>query len=81
MDYLEGGLPSEVQQPFEHHLSVCPACDRYLSQYKATVAAGRASFHEPDAPLPDEVPEELVSAILESLRHWRGGRLERGGLI
>lgn len=69
MDYLEGDLPSEVQQPFEYHLSVCPACDRYLSRYKATVAAGRASFHEPDAPLPDEVPEELVSAILESLRH------------
>jgi hypothetical protein len=40
-----------------------------LSRYKATVALGRAAFDEPDAPLPDEVPEELVSAILESLRH------------
>ncbi len=68
MDYLEGCLPSDVQQPFEHHLSICPACGRYLRGYQATVAAGRAAFCEPDAPLPDEVPEELVSAILESLR-------------
>lgn len=68
MDYLEGGLPPGVQEPFEHHLSICPACDRYLSRYKATVAAGRAAFDEPDAPLPDDVPQELVSAILESLR-------------
>lgn len=68
MDYLEGLLPADVQHPFEQHLSICPACDRYLSRYRATVAQGRAAFDEPDAPLPDEVPEELVSAILESLR-------------
>lgn len=69
MDYLEGGLPAGVQRPFEQHLSVCPACDRYLRRYKATVAAGRAAFDEPEAPLPNDVPHELVSAILESLRH------------
>ena len=44
MEYLDGELPGDVHTPFEHHISRCPACDRYLRQYKATVAAGRAAF-------------------------------------
>lgn len=68
MGYLDGDLPPAVQAPFEHHISLCQACHRYLSQYKATIAAGRAAFQEPDGALPSEVPEELVSAILESRR-------------
>lgn len=68
MDYLDGDLPPGIQDPFEYHLSLCPACDRYLRQYKATVSAGKRAFEDLDAEVPDEVPEELVSAILESRR-------------
>ena len=65
MGYLDGELPADVQAPFELHLSRCPACDCYVRQYKLTVAAGKAAC-EPDANVPDDVPEELIRAILAS---------------
>jgi anti-sigma factor RsiW len=69
MEYLDGELPGDVHTPFERHISRCPACDRYLRQYKATVAAGRAAFLQCDEnEVPADVPEELISAILESRR-------------
>jgi anti-sigma factor RsiW len=67
--YLDGDLPADVQQPFEHHLSRCPDCDRYLRQYRATVAAGRPAFVDPDADVPADVPAGLVNAIRASRRH------------
>ena len=69
MEYLDGELPSDVHTPFERHISRCPACDRYLRQYKATVAAGRAAFTRcENNEVPADVPEELINAILESRR-------------
>jgi anti-sigma factor RsiW len=69
MEYLDGELPGDVHTPFEHHIARCPACDRYLRQYKATVAAGRAAFLQcEENEVPADVPEELISAILESRR-------------
>ena len=32
MEYLDGELPSDVHTPFERHIALCPACDRYLRQ-------------------------------------------------
>lgn len=66
MSYLDGELPGEQREPFEHHLALCPACDRYLRQYKATVVAGKAAFASPEAEVPADVPEELIAAILHS---------------
>lgn len=66
MRYLDGELPAEEQAPFEHHLSLCPDCDRYLRRYRATALAGRAAFVDPEASVPADVPEELVRAILAS---------------
>lgn len=66
MSYLDGELPDDVRAPFEHHLSLCPPCDRYLRQYKATVAAGKAAFANTDADVPADVPEELIHAVLQS---------------
>jgi anti-sigma factor RsiW len=69
MEYLDGELPSDVHLPFERHISLCPDCDRYLQQYRATVATSRAAFANcGDGELPDDVPEELITAILESRR-------------
>jgi anti-sigma factor RsiW len=69
MEYLDGELPNDVHTPFERHIARCPACDRYLRQYKATVAAGRAAFLKcEDNEVPSDVPEELITAILESRR-------------
>lgn len=63
-DYLAGELPPDRSQGFEHHLTLCENCRRYLRQYRHTIAAGRAAFTDPDAPVPAEVPDDLVRAIL-----------------
>jgi anti-sigma factor RsiW len=70
MDYLTGELGPAETAAFERHLSRCPKCPEYFRQYKATVEAGRAAFPESDAELPDDVPEDLVQAILAS-RPWQ----------
>jgi anti-sigma factor RsiW len=64
MEYLAGELAPDVLQAFERHLSLCPNCDTYLAQYRATVAAGREAFADDDARVPEEVPEDLIRAIL-----------------
>jgi anti-sigma factor RsiW len=63
--YVARDLPPDVQGTFERHLALCANCRRFLQQYEQTVAAGRAAFaSEDDAPVPDE----LVRAILSSIR-------------
>jgi anti-sigma factor RsiW len=51
---------------FERHLTECGDCHTYLAQYKATVAAGRDAFADEDALVPNDVPEELIQAILDA---------------
>ena len=70
-DYFDDALPPDVRQPFAGHLARCPACGRYLAQYRALLAGGRTAFAQLDAKVPHEVPEQLVSAILESRRQSR----------
>jgi anti-sigma factor RsiW len=63
-DYLSGDLPDQSRRQFEHHLSVCTKCRTYLGGYQATLKLGQMAFDDPDAELPDTVPEDLVWAIL-----------------
>ncbi len=67
-DYLDDALASDVKSEFERHLSVCRNCETYLQDYENTVRLGRRAFDDPDAPVPAEVPEELVQAVLRA-RH------------
>ena len=67
-DYLSGELVPETTAQFEGHLTVCPNCVAYLSNYRDTVALGRQAFADGDAAVPDEVPDDLVNAILASRR-------------
>jgi anti-sigma factor RsiW len=64
-DYLEGELAREELESFEAHLAVCPYCVDYLKSYRETVRLGRAALSL-DGPVPDDVPEDLVAAILAS---------------
>ena len=64
MDYLSGELSSESRAQFDHHLSVCSNCRRYLASYRETVTLGKRAFEDDAARVPAEVPEELVKAIL-----------------
>jgi hypothetical protein len=64
IDYLDGELPTRQQRVFKLHLRFCPECRIYLAAYERTVALGKAVFDEPDGPVPDTVPTDLVKAIL-----------------
>lgn len=63
MDYLSGDLPEAKRFTFEQHLASCPHCFVYLQTYEETITLGKAVFAHPHAPVPGEVPEELVRAI------------------
>ena len=67
-DYLSNALPGDTRAQFEHHLGACSNCMVYLEGYRETVKLGQAAFDNPDAPVPDTVPEELVKAILAARR-------------
>jgi len=66
-EYLSGNLPADELAEFENHLAECPTCVAFLDSYQKTIALEKAVFVGPeDAPLPAEVPEELVQAILRA---------------
>ena len=65
--YLDGELSPEVHAGFERHLQLCPPCVQYLESYRETLRLERDAY-DLDGPVPHEVPEELVRAILEGRR-------------
>ena len=67
-DYLSNALPRDTRSQFERHLGACSNCVVYLEGYREAVKLGQAAFDNPDAPVPDTVPEELVKAILAARR-------------
>jgi anti-sigma factor RsiW len=71
MAYEDGELSDEVRGEFDAHLAVCPDCVAYLESYRATVALGKQAFADADAAAADQVPEELVQAVLAARRRQR----------
>lgn len=67
-DYLSGDLPAGQKDAFEEHLSLCSACVTYMKTYQETIRLGKEAFTDLDAEVPPDVPEELVTAILEARR-------------
>ena len=65
-DYLSAELPQDRRSAFEQHLRLCVNCQKYLAGYEETVKLGRRAFADEDAPVPAQVPEELVQAILRA---------------
>jgi len=61
--YLDGELAPEERAAFEVHLSVCPYCVDYLATYRRTIHLGKQALAA-EAKLLEEVPAELVGAIL-----------------
>lgn len=68
MDYFSGEMPADLRQAFERHLDECSNCRAYLATYDATVRVTRRAHADPDSDAREALPEDLVSAILASIR-------------
>lgn len=66
LQYLDGELPEKQRLVFELHLRLCRECRDYLAAYKRSMEITGAVSKQPDAPLPSEVPEDLIKAILDA---------------
>jgi anti-sigma factor RsiW len=64
--YLDRELSPEEMVRFDGHLSACPSCVAYMKTYEETIRLARRLECERDGRLPDDVPEDLVKAILAS---------------
>ena len=67
-DYFSGELPFEARRRFVRHLRLCPNCCRYLVSYEQTVKLGKRAFDDDSAPVPPDVPEDFVKAVLDARR-------------
>jgi anti-sigma factor RsiW len=67
IDYFSGSLPEETLRTFEAHLARCPPCVAYLETYRETIRLSKEACHCPEAGTREEIPEELVRAILASV--------------
>jgi anti-sigma factor RsiW len=68
MRHLDGDLVAAERARFDAHLAACRDCRVYLRNYEEAVRLGkRACVAEHDA-VGDDVPEELVQAVLAARR-------------
>ncbi|MDH3212524.1 MAG: anti-sigma factor [Myxococcales bacterium] len=68
MDYLDDTLPGRQRAALAEHMDECPDCEVYLETYRETVRLGRRICRDPEGPVPEDVPEGLVEAILAARR-------------
>jgi len=71
--YEEGELPAGEHAAFEAHLAECLDCKTYLAGYRRSVSLGKRAFEQADDSLPDDIPDDLVRAVLAARRHQRPG--------
>ncbi|MDJ0910465.1 MAG: zf-HC2 domain-containing protein [Woeseiaceae bacterium] len=64
--YLNDELEPKQKKRFEWHLRICRECREYLAAYKRTVEIGKAVLGREDDSVPDDVPEDLIKAVLDS---------------
>ena len=63
-DYLEGALDPIQARQFEHHLSSCDGCARYVEQMRLTIAAVGQLGGE-------RVRSETRRRLLTAFRDWK----------
>ncbi len=64
LDYFEGTLSGKQYAVFKVHLMLCRDCKSYIAAYERSTELGKNVFKEPYAPVPNDMPEDLVQAIL-----------------
>ena len=70
--YLDGEVSDAERLEFELHLAQCTSCAAYMESYQTTKRLERLAFEDLDGPVPDEVPDELVQAVLSAKRRGAG---------
>jgi anti-sigma factor RsiW len=63
--YLTGGLDPDEVAKFERHLAECPPCVAYMHTYQGATAVSKAALAGTED-VPEDVPEDLVLAILRA---------------
>ena len=66
--YVSGELSSETRKRFDEHLAQCPECVDYLDSYRKTIRLGREALVGDGEDEVGEMPDDLVEAILASVR-------------
>ncbi len=66
ISYLEDELPAKQRSIFEWHLGLCRECREYLAAYRRTMEIAEAVMSESGASIPEDVPEDLIKAILDA---------------
>ena len=66
--YIEDDLTPEERKAFDRHVGMCRGCRDYVDSYVRTIELEGAAFTDPEGPLPEDVPEELVQGILAARR-------------
>ena len=64
-DYLEDRLSPSDRARFDAHIAGCPHCTAYLAQMRDTVRVTGMLAEE-------QIPREVLDALLEALRGWKG---------
>ena len=66
--YLDDDLPDRQRTIFEWHMRLCRECREYLAAYQRSIEIGQTVFSDPENALPDDVPDDLVTAVLDATR-------------
>lgn len=66
LDYLDGALSERQHKQFKLHLRLCRECRQYVQAYKRSIEVSQAVCSSADVQLPEDVPEDLIKAILKS---------------
>lgn len=66
--YLDDDLPRPQREAFEQKLAECDYCRHFLETYRQAVAVGKKCHNceEDGQTLNDQVPEDLIQAILHA---------------
>jgi anti-sigma factor RsiW len=65
-NYLDDTLPIKQRKLFEWHMRLCKECRDYLAAYKRAIELGQATLGSANDPVPSDVPEDLIQAILDA---------------
>ncbi|MHA1973497.1 MAG: anti-sigma factor family protein [Candidatus Hodarchaeales archaeon] len=68
-DYIDDSLPASVSKKVYLHLLACGDCRSYISAYKRSIEMGKALCDKLDSEIPEDVPEELITFVLENIKN------------